>query len=127
MKELQEQIFINLSNHPSEKWNDFQKNVVLKDHSQIIDIPFPDIDPYGTSQYIDELVDEYLEKVLSYGRPTVMVQGEYIFTYRMIVQLKKLNLVVLASCSDRRTIEYIDDNGFTARRSEFEFVEFKEY
>lgn len=124
---MKEKVFINLSNHPSEKWNDFQKESALKSHSCIVDIPFPEVDPHGTTQYIDDLVKEYLDRILTYGNPTVMLQGEYLFTYRLIEQLKKLNIVVLASCSERRTIEYIDENGLTSRKSEFEFIEFKEY
>ena len=124
---MKEKVFINLSNHPSEKWYDFQKESALKSHSCIVDIPFPEVDPHGTTQYIDDLVKEYLDRILTYGNPTVMLQGEYLFTYRLIEQLKKLNIVVLASCSERRTIEYIDENGLTSRKSEFEFIEFKEY
>lgn len=119
-------MFINLSNHPSEKWSDKQLLEAHK-YGDIMDFPFPQIDPYCTDEEINETVDRYYEEIIKYSDPVVMLQGEYLFTYRLICRLKAAGIKVLAGCSDRRTIEYIDDNGATARRSEFEFVQFKEY
>lgn len=119
-------VFINLSNHSSKKWNEKQKKNA-EQFGPIIDLPFPAIDPYGTSLEIDRLVQSYYEKIAAYDNPVVMVQGEFIFTFRLVTKLKANGIKTVASCSERRTIEYIDDNGFTARKSEFEFVNFKEY
>ena len=119
-------MFINLSNHISEKWNSRQIEAAQK-YGEIVDIMFPPVDPHSTDQELDSLVEDYYNKVMHYENPVVMLQGEYVFTYRLIVRLKKAGIKVLASQSERRTIEYIDDNGFTARRSEFEFVKFMEY
>ena len=119
-------MFINISNHRSDKWGEKQRQMAAR-FGEIIDIPFPEVDPYGTSEYIDELVEEYFEKIMKYDRPTVMLQGEYLFTYRLVRRLKDAGIRVVAGCSDRRTIEYINENGFTERKSEFEFVGFKEY
>ena len=119
-------MFINLSNHPYEKWNQKQLDMA-KQYGDIVNIPFPAISPYASSDDIDHLVAEYEKKIKQYDDPVVMLQGEYIFTYRLVSRLKKEDIKVLASCSDRRTIEYIDDEGYTKRESVFEFVEFKEY
>ena len=119
-------MFINISNHRSDRWGEKQLQMASR-FGEIIDIPFPEVDPYGTSEYIDELVEEYFEKIMKYDRPTVMLQGEYLFTYRLVRRLKDAGIRVVAGCSDRRTIEYINENGFTERKSEFEFVGFKEY
>ena len=119
-------MFINISNHRSDRWSEKQLQMAAR-FGEIIDIPFPEVDPYGTSEYIDELVEEYFEKIMKYDRPTVMLQGEYLFTYRLVRRLKDAGIRVVAGCSDRRTIEYINENGFTERKSEFEFVGFKEY
>ena len=117
---------INLSNHPSDKWSEKQL-VCASQYGDVIDLSFPSVDPYGTSQYIDDLVQEYFDKIMEFHDPVVMLQGEYLFTYRLINKLKAAGITVLASCSERRTIEYIDENGHTSRKSEFEFVNFKEY
>ena len=119
-------MFINLSNHASDKWSEIQIKKAME-YGEIIDIPFPKVDPYRDSEYIDELVETYYEKIREFDTPVVMLQGEYLFTYRLVNKLKAAGIKVLAGCSERRTIEYVDDNGFTARKSEFEFVDFKEY
>ena len=119
-------MLINISNHASSKWNEKQL-AAASEYGEIVDIPFPEVDPYGSSEYIDDLVQEYYNRILEFSDPVVMLQGEFIFTFRLANQLKKAGIKVIASCSERRTIEYIDKNGFTTRKSEFEFVQFKEY
>ena len=119
-------MFINLSNHSSDKWSEKQTKKA-KEEGEIIDIPFPAVDPYGTDTYLNELVEEYCSKIMQWENPVVMLQGEYLFTYRLVNRLKSLGIKVVAGCSERRTIEYIDESGNTVRKSEFEFVDFKEY
>ena len=50
-----------------------------------------------------------------------------LLTVLLVSRLKKAGVKTVASQSERRTIEYIDDNGNTVRQSEFEFVRFMEY
>ena len=118
--------FINLSNHPSSKWSDKQLAQALC-YGEVVDIPFPEIDPHCDSEHIDRLVQEYFERIELYDSPTVMVQGEFLFTYRMVVKLKENGIKAIASCSNRRTVEYVDSEGRTNKKSKFEFVGFKEY
>ncbi len=37
--------FLNISNHPSDKWTEKQLNSALELADQIIDLPFPNINP----------------------------------------------------------------------------------
>ncbi len=119
-------MFLNISNHKSENWSVNQINEAEK-YGKIIDIPFPAVNPRESDEYMDDLVDEYYQKVMEYEKPTVMVQGEFVFTYRLVNQLKQAGIKVVASCSERRVTEEIDENGCTIRRSQFEFVKFREY
>ena len=96
-------------------------------YGEIVDIPFPAVNPRESDEYMNDLVDEYYQKVMEYENPTAMVQGEFVFTYRLVNQLKQAGIKVVASCSERRVIEEIDENGCTIRRSQFEFVKFREY
>ena len=107
-------MFLNISNHKSENWSVNQINEAEK-YGKIIDIPFPAVNPRESDEYMDDLVDEYYQKVMEYEKPTVMVQGEFVFTYRLVNQLKQAG------------IKEIDENGCTIRRSQFEFVKFREY
>ena len=119
-------MFLNISNHKSENWSVNQINEAEK-YGKIIDIPFTAVNPRESDEYMDDLVDEYYQKVMEYEKPTVMVQGEFVFTYRLVNQLKQAGIKVVASCSERRVTEEIDENGCTIRRSQFEFVKFREY
>ena len=112
-------MFINLSNHTSTRWSEAQKEAA-RQYGEIVDMPFPAVSPHISSE-------EYFNKIQQYSDVVVMVQGEFIFTYRMIVLLKKHGIRVVAAQSDRRTIEFVDENKNTRRESEFEFIKFMEY
>lgn len=119
-------MFINLSNHTSDKWGKKQLEAAKK-YGTIIDIGFPAVDPMGDSDYIDELVEEYYSKLIQYDNPVVMLQGEFTFTYRIAKKLKENGIKVVASCSERRSVEILKENGQVERSSIFEFVRFREY
>lgn len=120
------QTFINFTNHPSDCWSKNQRSAA-ESYGDIIDISFPQISPYATGKEIDALVSEYYIKIKKYDCAAIMVQGEFVFTYRLVSLLKENGFLVLSSCSERRVFEYADENGRTQSRSEFEFVGFREY
>ena len=76
---------------------------------------------------MDKLVSEYLDRILSYDNPTVMLQGEFVFTFRLVTLLKKAGIKVLAGISDRKSFESVDENGKAIKKSEFVFEGFREY
>ena len=119
-------MFINLSNHPSTKWTDKQKEAALK-YGEIRDLPFPVVSPQDREEDIQKLVQDYLKEILALSPQAVMCQGEFTFTYAMIYALKEKGIIVLASCSERRVKEMLDENGNTKKIAEFEFVQFREY
>ena len=119
-------VFINLSNHSSDKWGDAQLSVA-RTYGEIVDIPFPMISPAAGSDEIDALVREYLDKLSAFDIFAVMLQGEFVFTYRLVNALKSNGITVLSACSERKAVEHIDSNGRTQRESIFEFVQFREY
>lgn len=119
-------MFLNISNHKSENWSMNQTSEAKK-YGEIVDIPFPAVNPRESDEYMNDLVDEYYQKVMEYKNPIVMIQGEFVFTYRLVNKLKQAGIKVVASCSERRVTEEIDENGCTIRRSQFEFIKFREY
>lgn len=134
-------MFINLSNHPSEKWSDKQLEEARKYgtiYGKIIDMPFPQISPTATSEEIDELVNEYYQKILE-SIPieriifinneksfAVLVQGEFVFTYRLVNLLKDKGIIVVAARTERKVKELVE-NGIPKKVSEFNFAGFMEY
>lgn len=118
--------FINVSNHPSEKWSPEQK-AAAEQYGQVIDMNFPAVDPNGSEEYIDRLASDYFEKIRAYDHPVVMVQGEFTFSFALVTKLKAAGYTVLAACSERRVIESTDADGNTEKRSVFAFVQFRKY
>ena len=118
--------FINLSNHSSDKWGAAQRSAA-ESYGKIVDISFPSISPHADSAEIDLLVSEYYSKIKEYDCSAVMVQGEFVFTYRLVKHLKESGYTILSACTERRVTEFTDENGRTQSRSVFEFVGFREY
>ena len=118
-------MFINLSNHPSQLWNKKQREAALQ-FGQIVDLPFPSISPYANGNDIDVLVMKYFDIIKQYDHPIVMLQGEFVFTYRLVLKLKENLITVVASCSERKVKEYVV-NCRTKKVVDFEFVGFREY
>ena len=84
-------MLINISNHASSKWNEKQL-AAASEYGEIKDIPFPAIDPFGSSEYMDNLGQEYYNRILEFADPVVMLQGEFVFTFRLANWQKRREL-----------------------------------
>ena len=119
-------MILNITNHSSKYWSSKQKSAAER-YGEIKDIPFPKIDPFATGEEVDAIVTEYLQRIMKYDNPVIMVQGEFVFTFRLVERLKKKGFKVIAACSERHVIETTDDKGKNLKQSVFEFVQFREY
>lgn len=118
-------IFINYSNHPSEKWCDSQKAEAGK-YGEIIDLKFPVIEPDLSEDGIDKLAEAELEKILGFASgkdAAVHIMGEQTLSFVLINKLKAHGIRCVASTTERMVKE-LDDN---TRVVEFSFVRFREY
>lgn len=118
-------MFVNLSNHSSKNWSNKQL-VEANKYGDIYDITFPVVNPNGSKEYIEKMANDYLKSILELKPDCVMCQGEFCFSYAMINLLKEHNIKVVAACSERKTIEKVED-GKSQKLSVFEFVQFREY
>ena len=113
-------MFINLSNHPSASWSSAQ---LAAAGGKVIDLDFPAVDPYGDEDYIEQLVNDYYNKIITFqGITAVHIMGEMTFCYKLITKLKAHNIRCLASTTKRETVE---ENG--VKISKFNFIRFREY
>ena len=120
-------MFINLSNHSSMDW-DKEQRACAKQYGEIVDLKFPQVDPTGDTEYFDKLANEYVAKALSLDtNPVVMVQGEFILTYRIVAKLKSLGIKCVAAQAKRVVEEGIDYMGQRIKMSMFKFEQFMEY
>ena len=125
-------MFINISNHPSERWSKEQQEAAQQ-YGTIKDLQFPNINLSLLSEDINKLVDNFIADVLILTNEVpednqliVMVQGEFIFTFRLVFELKKAGIKVVAARSERKVVEKVE-NGITKTTSEFKFAGFMEY
>ena len=117
-------MFINLTNHPSEHWGEEQLAAAHR-FGEIVDIPFPVIEPTYTKDDILRLVEEYAKRIngMKADHIVVHVMGEMTFTYNMVKTLKESCIKCVASTTER--LVNLMPNG--TKVSEFMFVQFREY
>jgi len=121
-------MLINLSNHPSEKWDETQKNAA-QPYGKLVDLPFPAIDPEAEMDAVVQLAEQYEIRIRQmFAQETtsafaVHIMGELTFCFALLVRLQKAGITCLASTTRRETFE----NGDGLKTSRFEFVRFREY
>ena len=118
--------FVNFSNHPSARWSDEQA-AAARQFGEIVDIPFPAVDPHASSRDLDVLSDRIMTQIMRAKPKAVLCQGEFTLAFAVTKKLQKQNIPVYAACSERNVIEKTDPDGNTVRESVFRFVRFREY
>ena len=122
-------MLINLSNHPAFQWSEPQIKIACQQFGQVIDLPFPAIDPGADTDAIAILAEQYevkIKKTLAAentGTFAVHLMGELTFCFALVSRLQKAGITCLASTTRRETVE--NNNG--SKTSKFEFVRFREY
>jgi hypothetical protein len=117
-------ILINLTNHPSEYWNERQKSAALE-YGEIVDMPFPNIAPDGDEEYIRELSEEYCNKVTQYTQDchvTVHLMGEFSFSFALLKLLQEHDISCIVSTTKRIVSESPEEG---KKEVTFEFVRFR--
>lgn len=117
---------INHTNHPSTRWGQDQLTAANV-YGEIIDFPFPAINPSASTTKVVELVQENLEKILKLEPNAVLCQGEFNYSFAMVERLKNLGITALAATSERVVRVEILPDGSTQQISTFRFVRFREY
>lgn len=121
-----EKIFINHTNHESAKWSAEQK-LAAESYGKIIDMPFPEVPPNFSSEDVQKMAFDNLQKILEIAPVAVLCQGEFSYTVAMVELLKKNKIPVLAATSERIVSEIVEADGSTKKVSIFQFVRFREY
>lgn len=105
-------MLINLSNHPSDKWSEKQLRTALKVYKSIVDLPFPNISPKASSNQVRKKAEAYLKKITSLLKKSsdknnaVHLMGEFTFVILLYEMLKKKNISVIVSTSQRIVEEH---------------------
>lgn len=118
-------MLINLSNHPSCKWSEEQV-AASHQYGEVVELPFPQVDPEADTLNIQQLALEYLAKIQQMANPTeavVHIMGELNLTYLLVLMLKTAGYSCVASTSVREVYE--EEPG--RKTVFFKFVRFREY
>ena len=120
-------MFVNLSNHPVEKW-DKRQVAAAEQYGKIIEIPFPMVSPEDMESDIILLGEKYLDLIKKEAAKgsAVMVQGEFTLTYQLVVRLKQEGYIPVAACSER-IVEETGIHSAYQKIVSFRFVKFRKY
>lgn len=120
-------MLINLSNHPSAKWPEAQLKAANSKYGDVIDLPFPNIDPEWDNAQVQALAGDYAgkcSKMLSGGDTNaVHIMGELTFTHHFVLIAKTLGINCIASTTSRE----VRTNDAGEKVSTFKFVKFRLY
>lgn len=118
-------MLINLSNHPKATWSNEQIEVAQTKYGEITDMEFPYIPPHFTEKQVTELAQEYHKKIIDlYGNGIIVhLMGELCFCFALLTLLKKSNIKVVASTTER----VVKQNNNNEKIVSFNFVKFREY
>jgi hypothetical protein len=124
-------MLINLSNHPSDKWDSHQISEAKKHFGTITDMEFPAINPTWDAGKIKHLAHVFFGKITSVfdecaNQPflnAVHIQGEFTFVYNLVNLLKNSDITCVASTSMRNVEELPGGQKIV----KFQFVRFREY
>lgn len=127
--EFSRKLFLNISNHPSAMWSEFQISTAKNAYGQIVDVSFPQVPPeMGCDDIVKEakrfLRKEVFAKYDNSVDLTVHVMGEMTLTYAIVSQLKSCGIRCIASCSERVS-SFDPETG--VKSSVFKFEGFREY
>ena len=120
-------MLINFTNHPFDKWTNKQKEEALEQYEEVKDLSFPEVNPEGDEEYIQQLADRYLKIILEFRKSdknfAVHIQGEFTLVYCVVSLLKEYGIKCIASTTRR----VVSENPDGTRTYRFEFVRFREY
>lgn len=123
-------MFINFSNHRTENWGEEQL-AAAKSYGEIVDMPFPNVDPLGGENYIASLADEYVEKILSMIQnplqDVVHIMGELNLVFSVVSKLTAKGVTCVASTTERIVVEKVTETGELIKNATFKFCQFRVY
>lgn len=119
-------MLINCSNHPSRLWSAPQREAAGI-YGEIMDLPFPQVEPRLATEELRPLVRAYAEKIERLEPDAVFLAGEYTFLFMLADKLLKDGVLVLCACSGRNTEETVREDGSVEKRAVFVFERFREY
>ena len=115
-------MFLNVSNHPSSRWSGKQLTTA-QSYGKLQDLPFPNIPPAATTAEVEEMAENYKNKVVHLAPKIVHLMGEMTFTACLARKLQAVGLQCVASTSERIVLKEEDGS----KTVKFNFVQVRTY
>ena len=122
---MRNKIFANITNHPIDGWSTKQL-AAAQELGEVVEVGFPVIPTDPNFDYT-EVLDEYVTKMEDLGVTTALVQGEMVFVYRLVTELKQRGITCVAAMSERKVVEELLEDGTTRKTVDFDFQGFRYY
>lgn len=119
-------MLINCTNHPYEIWNEPQRKAAGV-YGEVVDLPFPQIDPSAAPEEIREIVNRYADEIESQKPEAVLAAGEFTCLFMLVDRLLSDGLEVVCTCSRRITKEEKKPDGSNEKKTQFFFEGFRRY
>ncbi len=125
-------MFINFTNHPSDKWSEEQISVAEQSYGTIVDLPFPAVPTDADQAWISQEANAQIAKMDSLftnadsHKNAVLCQGEFTLAFAVITRLLERGIKVVSAVSERNARE-IQVDGETRKEVIFRFAGFREY
>lgn len=120
---------INLSNHPSANWPENQLELARSLFGQVVDMPFPPVDPAASTSQVQQMAAMAAEKARNMlsgasqnEEHAIHVMGELTFCYNFVNLMRGEKIRCLASTT-HRVVEETEKG----KLSKFVFVGFRNY
>ena len=120
-------MLLNCTNHPYDTWADAQREAATDKFGEVVDFPFPKVEPTWDTERLRLEVGAYADKVEALRPDAVFAAGEFTFLFMLVDRLLTDGIEVVASCSVRNTVETRDANGNNVKTSVFVFERFRPY
>ena len=115
-------MLLNYSNHPSNKWGENQLTSARQKFGEIIDIPFPYIDPHWDTAKVRQLAESELLRIKIMYSKAIHIMGELTFVHIFVELCRDIGIPCVASTTER-VVEEVDGK----KVSVFRFVAFRNY
>lgn len=117
-------LLINHTNHPYARWSEPQKLHTTEIYKEVIDMPFPNVDPRMSINDIRLKVIDQLDHLnLSYTNYDILITGEMTYVYQYVTEASARRIRCICATTKRHT-QTMDDGSILRT---FTFIKYRDY
>lgn len=115
--------FINISNHPSARWEAAQLKAACIIGGSVVDYPFPPVNPQATTSDVDTHMRNFIMGIPIAHDDVVHIMGEMGFVFAFVKEMQRRGIRCVQSTTERVSVENEDGT----KTTKFNFVQFRDY